>query len=124
MADEPVKPDDEPRPPHGVYSLNYAPPESAPVRRKVGALIGGGFIAVMILLVVGALAYPYPLGRPSGPTLWRAVAAWALLAIGAWAGVAFLARRRPLAPSRWFIMGLLIGTGIVALLEGACYAKP
>ena len=128
MADEPAQPDEQRPWPPEVYSLDYAPPETGATSRKIASMIGGLFLSSAVLLFVGAVCYPYsivgPPARPPEPRAWPAVAAWLVLAVGAMVGAAFLLGRRPLVAARWFVMGLLIGTGLVALLEGACYANP
>jgi hypothetical protein len=106
--------------------LDYRTPEDRSVarRRAVGAATAGflvsaaiiGFAGFVVFLPIG-LSHPYPSGAPKHH--WMPVVSFFLVALIAFMLAAYVGRTRLL--SRFFLLGFLIGTGFLGLLEGVCF---
>lgn len=128
MADEsqgePAAPDPVPHP----QPLDYGTPDRISSAGKVFAVLGGAFMTIVVVAIVGAGLYPYSIaGVPSSTPErihWLPVSIFLALGCGGVAGTVLLWLRRPRAAHFWFVGGVLIGLGIMGLLEGVCYARP
>jgi len=114
--DQRASPMDNPSP----LPLDYAPPPKPKRREKVSATVLGALLMIFVVGVISAFAWPYP-GPPSASRRGAAVL-FLGLTVFAFIATAMFLRRRPLRPSGWFVAGMLIGLGIVGLLEGACWS--
>jgi hypothetical protein len=100
--------------------LDYAPPPKPKRREKVSAAVLGALLTILVVGVISAFAWAYPGPLPARR---RGTAVLFLgLTVFAFIATAIFLRRRPLRPSGWFVAGMLIGLGIIGLLEGACWS--
>jgi hypothetical protein len=126
MADDPIVPQKELH--QGAPSpspLDYQTP--VPVPRRVHPsvpFIGGLLLSIGPIAFVSAgvfmTAYNGYGPNPRSPN-WLTVGSYLVIAVLAVAGC-FIIKRKPMGGSRWFVLGLLIGTGLTGLLEGVCFA--
>ena len=124
------EPTHEPKHPIGPAKpnpLDYAPPPGKVARVPAPVSFTGGFVlAVGALGCLGSVWYTSvrPIG---GPTLPRPalpvlpIFTFAVMAVGAVVGVVFLTGQHRAGHPRWFLLGLLVGLGLTALLEGICF---
>src|SRR5207253_2819652 len=107
--------------------LDYAKQAPGDIRRKLLVCGSGVVVAIPAVLFLGCGVFnagDYHIGgvppNPQPQHVWP-IASFAALAIAAAIGLyfAFTAENR-----RWFVIGLLLGTGIMALIEGACFLNP
>lgn len=101
--------------------LDYHPPD--PPKKGPPAAAVGGFILAVALQ--GCLAMgPYLSTRvppPPHASSWPMLLVFAVLEVAAVAGVVLMSRRRPFGSWAYFLVGLLLGTGVTALVEGVCF---
>jgi hypothetical protein len=106
--------------------LDYAPPEQTPPPGMfVLLLLIGVAVGAAGVVVVGCFGF-VSLYSIAGAAPRPAVALWPVaiwVAAGSLAGWAayYMWRRRLRNP---FVLGLLLGAGTMALIEGACFANP
>ena len=58
------------------------------------------------------------------PPSWPSVAVWIAITLLCVAGGIWTVIGRKSRSRRWFVIGLLLGVGVTALIEGVCFAKP
>lgn len=94
--------------------------------RRIGEAIGGAIlaaIAIFALIAVWVIAnlnlHPSPTA-PKPPLVWGAPTAITIFVLGAMAAVTAYMHIR--LRKRAFTLGVLIGVGLAALIEGACFA--
>ena len=117
---------DDSKPP--LQPLDYGRADRGEFGKTAGIVLFGMVCAALVLLASGCtvfLALNYPIAGPTmpnrppppkGPPI-----AYGILAFAAVPALVPILRTRP---RRWFVVGLLLGTGIVSLLEGACFMNP
>jgi hypothetical protein len=95
---------------------------------KVFAVLAGAFMSIVVVAIVGAGLYPYSIfGVPPSThekVHWLPASIFLALGCGGVAGTVLLWLRKPRAAHAWFVGGILIGLGIMGLLEGVCDARP
>ena len=106
--------------------LDYARPQSSSAGSAAGLFLLGAICGVAAVLFAGCgvfnvIGYPYIAGPtlPPPPSRWSAVFLFLVIMVGAIAGTVVLYRKT----RRWFFIGLLLGIGIMSLLEGLCFAS-
>ena len=127
-----VDPADEtelPKDPAKPTPLDYSPP---PVPSSSGGILAmasfaSGFVmAVGVSGCLGAIWYANvkPIGGPStthpSPPL-LPILTFAAIAIAAVIGIVLTTRQIRAGIPRWYLLGLLVGVGVTALLEGICF---
>jgi hypothetical protein len=117
MSDEP-----QPHPPQ----LDYLSPEP-PNPKRATFLAFAGFVAGVTLVSAGGCGVfnlaGYYIGGPALPTppkTWWPAALFFALVVVSFVG-AVLAYRSGSRP--WFLIGALIGAGLMSLVEGTCFAN-
>lgn len=112
----------------GPLPLGYGPRDPSARTWKVFLALTGAVSSVVVVGFFAAIFFPYPLFEAPRPQtvkpVWWAVAMFFATAIGGIIGTALLFTRRPLKRVGWFFIGVLIGLGLIGLLEGMCYANP
>jgi hypothetical protein len=124
---DPVDEAEQPKDPGKPNPLDYAPP--APKSGGVAAPVSftGGFVlAVGALGCLGSMWYVNlkPIGGPTLPHQAPPVLpvfTFAIMAVGAVVGIVLITRQQRAGHPRWFLLGLLVGLGLTALLEGICF---
>lgn len=106
---DPEKPSDPP-------TLDYRPPDRSGSRYP-GVAVGGFLLAVALQGCLAAM--PCFSGNT---TRWPILVVFAIAAVGAVVGMIFMRRRKPFSTWAYFLFGLLLGTGVTALVEGVCFA--
>jgi len=93
----------------------------------VGSALLGVAAGVVIVIfggcgVMNAVGYPYigPPSAPRPPFQWWPPTLFFAAVIGSAVGAVMLYR----AHKPWFLVGLLIGIGVMSLVEGLCFANP
>lgn len=112
-------PENDPPPP-----LNYHPYRVLRGETTARALryFGGLLLAMFVVAVIGCLGFPF-LQRPH-PFMRRYIVGFALVAITAGVALAVAFLKGDKERRRWFLLGLLTGLCVSALLEGLCFANP
>lgn len=91
---------------------------------QVRTAISGFLVGIVLIGCAGVIPYMnYMLGPNDIPlrVRWAAGAISAVIVIGGLAGLFRLLRARPLRGPASFLVGLLLGLGAAALLEGICF---
>lgn len=102
-------------------TLNYRPPDPRGSRYP-GVAVGGFLLAVALQGCVAVIPYWSIQSSPSGNgTRWPMLLAFAVVETGAVTGMILMRRRKPFSTWAYFFFGLLLGTGVTALIEGACF---
>lgn len=124
MSDDPSKPPHEPL-------QYYQPPENrtGQVMGRILGLLGGFVVAGVIMGVGGTALFAVVLGRAGKPGSTAGIVIGAVGAIG-FAVLAVWHVRRGQSLSieqrtrgmRFFVLGILIGCGILILLQGLCFS--
>jgi hypothetical protein len=124
MTNELIEPPKKSR--HGAPSprpLDYQTPAADPnLRRRVAQFICG------LILSMGSIGYAsanlflttYVFGYGTNGRSWHVVEVYAFIAVVGILGCVMI-KGRLLGGWRWFVLGLLIGTGLTGLLAGICF---
>jgi len=105
--------------------LDYGAPPKRNLLSDLGVISGGVLVSIVLVGWVGMGAWLAPrLGHPSPPVprAWGWIVAFFASAIFGLFTALVLWRRRPLGRMKLFLLGLLIGLGVIGLLEGACWS--
>ena len=114
----------DPRDAQEPPKLDYARPEEGRVGRMAAASAGGFVLGVTIIVFAGFGVFTTSASGtsfgPGGP-VWWAVAMFFVLTAGSAAGIVAIALR---PPRRYFFIGMLLGIGVMSLIEGVCFVNP
>jgi hypothetical protein len=83
-------------------------------------IVGVIFLGIGVFEAAGYTIGGPPTATPNHPILWPVVF-FGVLVIGAMIGLVYALRA---AHRSWLVIGLLIGGGILALIEGICFVSP
>lgn len=101
-------------------TLDYRPPDQPKPGASAVAL---GF--TLAIALQGCLAMGPYLDALIHPTAhdrrWRVVLVFAVVEASAIVGMVLTRRRKPFSTWAYFFFGMLLGTGVTALLEGICF---
>ena len=102
-------------------TLEYRPPAPRGSRYP-GVAVGGFLLAVALQGCLAVMPYFSIQSSPPGnATRWPMLLVFAIAAAGAVVGMVFMRRRKPFSTWAYFLFGLLLGTGVTALIEGVCF---
>jgi uncharacterized membrane protein YbhN (UPF0104 family) len=114
-------------PDHRSQPLEYFNPEPPKWNDALAVAAAGAVLGIVIVIfggfgVMNVVGYPLIAGGtlPPPAVQWWAPMLFFAVVIGSATGAVLLYRaKRP-----WFLIGLLIGIGLMSLVEGLCFANP
>ena len=105
--------------------LDYQTPQATTPQLAFRPLLGGFMLAVAITTFSGCVVFAALGGGIDGPapqTSYPTIFGYLAVGLAALSGGIYMLIAR--AAQRWFIIGALLGLGVMALVEGLCFANP